>query len=102
MVALSLVSSAAPPQKYHIDKIMHASAFFGLTAGVLYFINRLSLSVFVASFMLFIGGAIEVLQHYVPRRSGTWGDMAADALGIFLAFILARLYHSRKCKLNRD
>lgn len=98
MVGLSLVSWAAPPEKYHIDKMLHAAAFFGLTVSILWFIQRLSITLLVCMMMAAIGGAIELLQNSIPRRNGTWEDLVADFIGILLALCLARLYHYRKQK----
>ena len=98
MVILSLLPAFATTQHHHFDKFLHAGAFFGLTASILFFIKRLSLNIWIAAFMTFIGAMIELMQHYVPGRSGTLGDMAADMVGILLAFFIARLYHSKKNK----
>lgn len=96
MVALSFLPGAAPTEHYHFDKIVHFSAFFGLTLSILFFVRHRLLALYVTVFMLITGGMIELLQQYVPKRSGTWGDFAADAAGVMLAALVVRLYHKKK------
>jgi len=40
--------------------------------------------------LLAYGGAIEVIQLFVPGRSCEWGDLLADAIGISLGVLLAK------------
>jgi VanZ family protein len=37
----------------------------------------------------FNGGAIEIVQLYVPGRSSEWFDLLADAIGISLGGLIA-------------
>jgi VanZ family protein len=36
------------------------------------------------------GGAIELLQRWVPGRSAEWGDLLADAIGVGLGWAVGR------------
>jgi len=36
-----------------------------------------------------LGGVIEIMQSYTGHRSGEWGDLAADAMGVALGYGLA-------------
>lgn len=71
------------------DKINHAAAF-----AVLAFSARLAwprgsaAAVWVA--LLAYGGFIEVVQTFIPGRSGEWADLAADAAGIAIGLLLHR------------
>jgi VanZ family protein len=39
--------------------------------------------------LLAYGGAIEIIQWFVPGRSCEWGDLLADAMGISIGALLA-------------
>lgn len=41
--------------------------------------------------LLAYGGLIEILQSFTDYRSAEWGDLLADALGLVLGWIVARL-----------
>lgn len=71
------------------DKIVHAMAFGGLS-----FVGCLAypLRIFVlATFLVFLGAAIEVAQGFTPDRSPELFDFLADVVGIALGFITYRL-----------
>ena len=42
--------------------------------------------------LLVYGGLIEILQSFTGYRTGEWADLLADALGLALGWLLARLY----------
>jgi len=42
--------------------------------------------------LLAYGGLIEVLQSLTPYRLAEWADLLADALGLLLGAVLARLF----------
>lgn len=41
--------------------------------------------------LLAFGGLIEILQSFTGYRSAEWGDLLADALGLPLGWVIARL-----------
>lgn len=70
------------------DKANHALAFAVLAVlGGIAYPGRLA-RVLVA--LLAYGALIEVLQTFTPDRTGEWLDLLADAVGLLLAWPLAR------------
>lgn len=74
----------------HSDKVGHAAMF-----AVLAFACRLSWPytplVIPAGALVLLGVLTEVLQLWVPGRSGTWDDMAADCTGVVTGLVVAWL-----------
>jgi VanZ family protein len=73
------------------DKVWHFIAFGGL-AGLLsrafvYFGRSARLAAREASLVaITLGGLLELLQSFTAYRSADWADLAADALGVVLAY----------------
>jgi VanZ family protein len=74
------------------DKLMHALAFGGLALLVvpaLAFVSRsLSPRVLLSwSFLVStaVGGALEVVQHFLPYRTAELADLVADGVGAAIA-----------------
>ena len=70
----------------HIDKIGHLGSFFLLSALA-------HLAFKPKWFYLFFGliayaGLIEIVQSYLPYRSASWADFAADIFGIVMFYLL--------------
>ena len=86
----------APPQQANLgwDKLNHLAAFAALALCAVFGwrSSRASRRIVVLLALLAFGGAIELLQLQVPNRSGEWGDLGADALGIGLGALLAWLW----------
>lgn len=97
-----------------IDKWTHVLMYLG-QAGIIWFeyyrnhglrfapkphgLRRSELSfakllVYAVLFPILLGGVIEVLQENCTNhmRSGDWLDFYADAVGVLLAWLLARLF----------
>jgi len=74
----------------HSDKLGHAAMF-----AVLAFACRLSWPYTPmarpAGALVLMGVVTEALQLWVPGRTGTWGDMAADCAGVVLGMVVAWL-----------
>ena len=70
------------------DKLVHGFLFFVHTALLARSVRHGGLSsprgVTLVLAMLLAAGT-ELLQHFVPGRQGTWGDLLADTLGIVAA-----------------
>ena len=86
---LLLALMGKPPRALNTgwDKSNHALAF-----AVLAFIalNAYRQQVVLAlAGLLTYGGMIELLQSLTPKRSGEWGDLLADAVGLALGYGLA-------------
>jgi len=79
------------------DKLMHALAFFALTAPAALF-HRDSLR-WLVPFGLSYGAAIEVIQPAF-RRSAEWLDLLAAGIGIALALCVGFLFNSLKRSTN--
>ena len=91
----ALALMPAPPQQMDLgwDKLNHVSAFAVLAVCAVFgwrSSRAAWLTVLLA--LLAYGGAIELLQLQVPNRSGEWGDLGADAIGIGLGALLALLW----------
>jgi len=89
-IAISyLALSPAPPAGISTgwDKANHALAFATLAfCGHFAGARRLWL-LFIA--LLAYGGAIELLQLYVPNRECNWHDLLADGIGILLGLTVS-------------
>jgi len=85
-----------PPQQTDLgwDKLNHLAAFAALALCAVFGwrSSRASRRLGVLLALLAFGGAIELVQLQVPNRSGEWGDLGADALGIGLGALLAWLW----------
>lgn len=95
----SVISISVPKTVHNADKVVHF-VLYGLTSIFFYryFIKASSinksilLSILCASAY---GGALELLQHFLPRRTFSFGDMAANAAGAVLGcLVYATIRHS--------
>ena len=81
-VLAMLPNNPSPSAFPDADKIVHAMAFAGLS-----FVGCLAypLRIFVlATFLVFLGAAIEVAQGFTPDRSQELFDFLADLIGVCL------------------
>jgi VanZ family protein len=84
--------------KMYVDKWIHVGLFGGLVflwcVPFLYRSKRKSLTnLFLAITLAFFGYGVLmefVQQLFVSKRSFDWGDIAADAVGCLIGFLLAR------------
>jgi VanZ family protein len=77
------------------DKMWHLIAFGGLAtllSRVLrYFQRPLGQAIAIAALVsAALGGLLELLQSLTPYRSADFADLAADALGALLAYLVLR------------
>jgi len=91
VLAGSLDPALAPPSFWELDKVMHFSAFAALAAAVPFAASRWSRRFLLLAILLCVGGAIEILQEFVPDRSASFFDFSADAAGL-VAGMLAGLW----------
>ena len=88
-VLAMLPNNSSPIALPNADKIVHAMAFTGLSfVGCLAYPFRIFV---LATFLVFLGTAIEVAQGFTPDRSPELFDFLADVVGIALGFITYRL-----------
>jgi len=94
-IAVSFLAlSPAPPHDIDLgwDKLNHVLAFVALAFSAwLGFTGSQRNQRLCMVALLAYGGAIEILQLYVPGRSCEWGDLLADAVGITAGACLAAL-----------
>ena len=86
-----LPNNPSPSAFPDADKIVHAMAFAGLS-----FVGCLAypLRIFVlATFLVFLGAAIEVAQGFTPGRSQELFDFLADLVGISLGLLARRFWN---------
>jgi VanZ family protein len=99
MLVAALALSPAPPRQLDLgwDKLNHLAAFaaLGLCAVFGWRSSRIARAAALLALLAF-GGAIELLQFHVPNRSGEWGDLGADAIGIGLGALLALAWLRRR------
>ena len=78
---------ALPPIVSFSDLLNHTVAFF-----VLYILTHLAYPKLAAYYVIIIlvayGGFIELVQYFLPTRFASWSDIAADSVGLLLAFII--------------
>ncbi|MBA3059316.1 MAG: VanZ family protein [Gammaproteobacteria bacterium] len=92
MAVIYLALAPAPPSTMDTgwDKLNHALAFTALAfAGYLGFPAALAGRTLLLAALFGLGGAIEILQLFVPGRSGEWSDLFADSIGIACGAIIA-------------
>jgi VanZ family protein len=91
----ALALMPVPPQTAGLgwDKANHLLAFGTLAACAVFgFRGQRDALWAVLAALLAFGGAIELLQQFVPNREAEWADLLADAAGIVLGAGLARAW----------
>ena len=90
-VILWLALSANPPRAaglFDFDKLNHLAAFFVLALLTEYAFPSVVVIVLKLAPLLGFGLLIEVLQYWVGYRYFEWLDVAADAAGIVLFWVI--------------
>ena len=92
VLVLSVIPASGPETDLPLDKIVHF-VLYGLTSILLfrYLIEKTnSRSAFYKAVAVasIYGAAMEVVQYFLPHRSFSLGDMAANAAGAFLACLI--------------
>ena len=90
VLVLSLVPATPDALTTGWDKTNHLLGFAVL--GVLGLRSYPGRTVTVLVGLLAYGGLIEVLQSLTPYRLAEWADLLADALGLAVGAVLARLF----------
>ncbi|OQX59491.1 MAG: hypothetical protein B5M52_03255 [Helicobacteraceae bacterium 4484_230] len=80
------------------DLVNHTAAFF-----VLSILLKCSYSYFRTllwgGLMIIYALLIEIVQYFIPYRSASFSDIAADGVGILLALLILKLPALRYCKI---
>lgn len=92
VLIISVMPVSGPKTDLPADKVVHFMSY-GMTSIFLfrYFVKKAtSVEAFYTSVVLagMYGAAIEVLQYFLPHRSFSLGDMAANMLGAFSGCVL--------------
>jgi VanZ family protein len=90
VLVLSLVPATPASLTTGWDKTNHLLGFAVL--GLLGLRSYPGRAVTVLLGLLAYGGLIEVLQSLTPYRLAEWADLLADALGLAVGAVLARLF----------
>lgn len=89
-------SYASLPDAVSISDVLNHSAAF----STLYLLNALAYPAISAlqrgGFLLLYGILIEAVQHFLPAREASLGDIAVDAAAITALFCLEHLYRRLK------
>lgn len=71
------------------DKIVHAACYgYLFVSGYAVFRRAFPLWIF----LLGHGALVELIQGYIPFRSASAGDLAADGAGVLLGYIMIRSF----------
>ncbi len=89
IIAGSLLPNLPPTEKYNLDKFIHGGAYAALAFLSCFFISSRKNGLLFLVIIIAIGGGIEILQNFLPGRSGTIGDFIADSLGVLLGALIA-------------
>nr|WP_316644107.1 VanZ family protein [uncultured Roseateles sp.] len=92
LVVLYLALSPSPPRQIDTgwDKSNHALAFASLmVSGFFGYASSRARLLGLWLALLALGAGIEIVQLYVPNRSGEWLDLLADTVGLLLGCLLA-------------
>ncbi len=76
----------------HSDKLNHVIAFVTLawlSDRAFPFTTRLIVPV---GLLLLYGAGLELIQHPLPHRTGSWADFLANAMGLILYFSVKKFY----------
>jgi VanZ family protein len=92
LLIVSVLPASGPETDLPLDKIAHF-ILYGLTSTLLFrhFIKRTTgRSAFYKSVALaaIFGAVMEVVQYFLPYRSFSFGDIAANAAGAFFACLV--------------
>ena len=88
-----LLPQLSPPGAYEADKFIHAAVFFALALPAALLAGERRRRAVLA--MAALGLAIEIGQSYVPARTGSVLDFAADLIGVVLAAWVGALLQRR-------
>lgn len=98
LLALMLGPSPGVEQSIpHLDKLAHVVAFFLIAASLRILFPRLSF-VLISVATLGVGAGVEIIQGFVGRDPSL-GDMAADAVGVGLAWLARPVLHRLRLRL---
>ncbi len=92
----SLVPQLAPPEKHHIDKLVHFTTYLIFSFLPTIFFKKTSVIFLSLIILASTSIAIEIMQTHIPGRSGSFGDAAANISGIIIGTLIGFLLIRRK------
>ena len=103
IIFLSLMSASDLPQSplFNIpcfDKLVHGGLYCMLALLVVVPLRKTRLKVGLIAFVytVFLGGLLELIQSYFTvSRSGSWTDLAADAIGAILGILAGKFIFAK-------
>lgn len=87
-----LALTPTPPASIDLgwDKLNHVAAFSALAfTGYLSYPASRNQRILILFGLVTYGGAIEIIQLFVPGRTCEWGDLFADSIGIACGALIA-------------
>lgn len=93
-IVLTLLPNTHPNTQHHIDKLMHFGAYF-IMSIIPAMICRKPALVFIAVLLCIVGIGTEIGQLFVPERSGTLGDVAANLSGVLVGTLCGVFYQNK-------
>jgi hypothetical protein len=101
LVALVIVGSLVPGSALEAvevdDKVMHAGAYFVLMVWFAGFYRHAAYPV-IATILLALGLALDLLQLLTDTRSFDWYDVAMNSTGVICGFVLSTLLVGGWCQ----
>jgi len=91
VIVLSLLPGPLMPHFRLSDKICHFLAYCETAAAGWLAFRMVAARKFVLPGLVLLGGALELLQHFVPGRSTDIFDFTVNCLGVAAGYGLARL-----------
>ena len=85
----------------HADKLVHFSAWALLAVFAPPLLLRFASRLAAASALFLMSGAIELVQAFFPTRSASFGDLAANGLGILVGPLFGVLVAAFLVRRNR-
>ncbi len=92
VITLSLMPKISIPNPYHLDKVVHFSGYLALATTSFYFLKLKKKIVMAGLLLVTMSIATELIQIYVPGRTASYGDAAANMSGIVVGAVFWLLY----------
>lgn len=90
----SLSPHTAPPESYHIDKLMHFFAYVSITLFSFFVFSSKRGHIIVSFILITMAVGTEILQHFIANRTGSWEDGVTNVVAILIS-ILVYVYGRR-------
>lgn len=92
-----IIAVSIDPAPVHVDlgfdwqdKLLHTLAYFVLMFWFVQIYHKLRTLLLFALLFVVVGVTTEVIQAYTPSRFFEYADMAANTLGVVIAYLLSK------------